>query len=648
MDSTITSPAESDFEDEPPQRRGRGQSVHIQLLEKGKLYEQRKEALREDAIRREMKQVRSVPKVSAHASRRRMDPSRPFWERFQEQEDHRQRGLRQAREAQVESEPKIGPRPHITKKGRAMSSRIVSGGGRTDAWTSRRNAHLEEMRSRQWVEELAEVRPTPGINERSEKLAVRRRRREDAMHGAARGPHYTHADSLLERDRISRLQLWEKHQQRLMDEQPGNPKITPFAAALDRSHLGSACERLYDQSFDREERRSALSRRLGTDAAECYHSPRITAHAATMRRDMPVEDDLIERHNRACRMRDQSIAATIDRERELHVPVINPVSDEIAARLPQTSRERLYASKADYSVLQQAVNASSSTALDPQSPAARRSKGRRRSRSAPAAGTDVDNSFYRRIELRKEQTDKKMETLRESQTEKVLNECSFHPRTNYAGSPNKRSGAAMHHRGILWQQRREERLRDERVKLETAEKESCTFAPNRAAHDLSAASGVAQEAPWEAPPSSQLYGGTGRAWGFDECVERHREARRLDMERQEGVFVTGKGWRNEVTKPREFALGRRDQGRTRVDSLRKPLSPPRRREDDAGSSVGPSRSVSAEDRLQPPPVPDREQYVHSVAQPSAHVSGGVPWETGLQPPAAYPVYGDASGWLKAL
>eukprot|EP00756_Hemistasia_phaeocysticola_P036365 Hpha_TRINITY_DN16639_c1_g1::TRINITY_DN16639_c1_g1_i1::g.183604::m.183604 len=659
--------------------------VHEQLLERGKLYEQRREALREDFIRREMENVRPKPEISARAVKKfaqnPRDPSKAIYERFAEQEEYRKQQALRARAAGVDEEPKYTFRPHITKRARSATSRVQSprasrtkpGGGRGggEMWQSKRDAKLEKLRSSQLLDELSEVKDAPTINERSERLVERRRARDRAVHGPSRGPHYTHADSLLERDRLSKLQRWERYRERMEDEQPGNPKITPFAAQMDRSHLGNVTERLYDQSFEREERRSMLSSRH-SDLGECYHSPRITAHAAAIRRGMPVEDDLLGRHDRSRREKDEHMSALINRERDLHVPVINPISDEIAARLPHTPRERLYSNKTDYSRLrqehlaagQQPPGGQQQSMQNSQSnlPAARRSAGKR-SRSAPATGADTDNSFYRRIELRRDQTDRKMRALRQDAEERALKECTFQPRANLSpGSARRLSkGGTVHQRAAKWQQRREEKLRDERARRDEEETRNCTFIPNKhrieaatpaqqlttphsSAHPSALPPAVAVEdnPAWEGPPDTALYGGSGRAWGYDEFVERHREARRQQMERDEGTFMTGRGWRNEATVPQEFALGRRDQGRVGVNALRKPLSPPR---------VGPSQGYSEE------PSPAAEQAHPSFPSQglfSSHgqavlqsVASGVPWESRpSQPaPAALPVP-DEEDWMR--
>lgn len=320
----------------------------------------------------------------------------------------------------------------------------------------------------------------------------------------------------------------------------------------------------------------------------------------------------------------------LDRERDLHMPVINPVSDEIAARLPQTARERLYSHKTDYSRLQLA-----DSRLSTMSPPRQRTRhasasgvgSRRRSRSAPGmigGCADADTAFYRRGERRREQAGQRLENLRRAQEAKAMAECTFSPAT-CMHAVRRIDPLAVHDRGTQWQKRREQKLHEERTKREDVELAHCTFAPNLPddpdagpAHDLPEALPCA----WEGGPDTQLYGGDGRAWGYDEFVERHREARRRLMEKQDAAWKTGKGWTNEVTVPLEFNLGRRES----VAALQKPLSPPanqpRYREPPRYDDDNPMRGPAAE-------------WTGSDEPAAVPMQNGLPWEYA----PAYPVNG---------
>lgn len=130
----------------------------------------------------------------------------------------------------------------------------------------------------------------------------------------------------------------------------------------------------------------------------------------------------------------------------------------------------------------------------------------------------------------------------------------------------------VYDRVTQWQRRREQHLSEMRQQREQQELTSCTFTPTvRNASSSSQRGGGQRSSVWESAPSSNIYGGDGKAWGFHEFVERQREARRRSKEGNDTAFCTGKKWKNEITVPQEFNLGRRDRA---IRSLQKPLSPP--------------------------------------------------------------------------
>eukprot|EP00659_Diplonema_papillatum_P003966 gene3966-6144_t len=519
-----------------------GQPIHDTLLEMGKLYEQKKEAAREEAIRRELKHLRKTPRISRQGAAKVYE--KPIEERFMELEAKRRKDLEDAERGRKDDGPQYTFTPTITRKGRQATVRTSSSTKElNDQWKDRRNQKLEEARSRQVVEALAEMQPGPTINEHSQRL-IERRRRDDS--GVGRGPHYNHADSLLERDRLSKLHLWEKYQQELAEQQPGNPKITPFAASLVRD--GPVSDRLYEQSFDKEERKNyLLLRKMEAEGNECYHTPRITWNAAVLRRDVPVEDDLLDRHETAKSKKEERMKQILDRERHLHQPAINPVSDEIASRLCQTARERLYGPKADYSALQRpADDTASAGPLTPRN-------GSRRAHSQTTA------DFHVRGERGREISNKRLDLLRAQQERQLMADCTFQPKICRA-PVDASNRADFLNRTSLRLKRKDDKLKQARKERDIREEQECPFRPNV---------GYRQNINIH-EDQQPVVGHDGRALGYGEFVERHRIARKMQQKRDE-TSVTGRNWKNEVTVPREFQLGRKER---RVKSLQKPLSPP--------------------------------------------------------------------------
>eukprot|EP01060_Flectonema_neradi_P005845 TRINITY_DN13918_c0_g1_i1.p1 TRINITY_DN13918_c0_g1~~TRINITY_DN13918_c0_g1_i1.p1 ORF type:complete len:713 (+),score=154.37 TRINITY_DN13918_c0_g1_i1:103-2139(+) len=530
----------SDDEESIVHTRRRTVPLHDTLLEKGKLYEQKKEACREVAIKSEMAKLRAKPRITKMGRSKNYD--KRIEERFIELENRRQNDLKDARAGREEDKPQFTFKPSITKKGKRATVRTNTAGAH-DQWKQRRDQKLDDARQRVVIEELSQMQSAPVINEHSQRI-IERKAKDDS--GISRGPHYTHADSLLERDRLSKLNLWEKYQQEQVEQQPGNPKITPFAANLQRE--GEVCQRLYEQSFDKEERKNHLAlKKAQEEGTECYHTPRITMNAAVLRRSIPVEDDLLERHEISKSRKEEGMRQALEREQHLHKPAINPVSDEIASRLCQTSKERLYGQKTDYSALQQQF-------LDAQESV---QSSQRRSSSHRRRSSTVD--FHLRGKRGKEISEKRIEDLRSQHESKIMADCTFKPRI--CRPPLDRTNRQMDFLDRAQQQmkKKDENLREARLERDRREQDDCPFKPN-----IGYNSDIVRD--------DGIYGGDGKAWGYGDFVERHRMARKLQSEKDKGGWVTGKNWKNEVTVPREFSLGRKEGP---IKSLQKPLSPPR-------------------------------------------------------------------------
>eukprot|EP01064_Diplonema_japonicum_P030469 TRINITY_DN5190_c0_g2_i1.p1 TRINITY_DN5190_c0_g2~~TRINITY_DN5190_c0_g2_i1.p1 ORF type:complete len:404 (+),score=74.07 TRINITY_DN5190_c0_g2_i1:81-1292(+) len=135
-------------------------------------------------------------------------------------------------------------------------------------------------------------------------------------------------------------------------------------------------------------------------------------------------------------------------------------------------------------------------------------------------------------------------------------------RTPVRNIPKTAHPLKVYDRVSQWARRREQKLDEERKKNEEKKVEGCPFTPQTRSSKVPYS--------WE-QKSGSIYGGTGRAWGYDEFVERQREARRRSNEKRENGKYTGKNWTNEVTVCQEFQLGRRDRS---IKALQKPLSPP--------------------------------------------------------------------------
>eukprot|EP01062_Namystynia_karyoxenos_P070527 TRINITY_DN658_c4_g1_i1.p1 TRINITY_DN658_c4_g1~~TRINITY_DN658_c4_g1_i1.p1 ORF type:complete len:434 (+),score=131.01 TRINITY_DN658_c4_g1_i1:80-1303(+) len=205
--------------------------VHEVLIQKGKLYNQRREALQEEARRQEQLGLQSKPKISRRAQDKVY--SLGIVERTYQRAAQRQRDLEQARlaaaQAEADEAARYTFRPRITRRGRAATGRAASAGA-VDRRRPKRRAADEPS-----PEDLAECNFHPLINARSEELAERQRRRLGVPQHS--GPSYTHWDSLLERHKMARLEAARKWREQEEEAQPHQPKISQYAASLSPSRL---------------------------------------------------------------------------------------------------------------------------------------------------------------------------------------------------------------------------------------------------------------------------------------------------------------------------------------------------------------------------------------------------------------------------
>ncbi|KEG06637.1 hypothetical protein DQ04_12981030 [Trypanosoma grayi] len=151
---------------------------------------------------------------------------------------------------------------------------------------------------------------------------------------------------MLERDRLAKLALWERQQQRMREESvPLAPRITAYAATLKRD--GDVADRLMAVARERRERelKDAVG---GTDASPLRPRRRSGGGASPRgkQQQQQQQESLLllsmEERQRQYRLRrEKKIRDIVEAERRLHTPTINPVSEMIAAGLPISSTERL-------------------------------------------------------------------------------------------------------------------------------------------------------------------------------------------------------------------------------------------------------------------------------------------------------------------
>jgi hypothetical protein len=472
--------------------------IHEQLLAKGKLYAQRQEALRERAIMEEKKKMRATPKVTEDASRiSRAERIEDRFERVQAIKDMRMQRTAQVKEEEEERRLRGLFKPKISDRARHVAPRVGASKEQLEALMRRREERAGQLRLHWLVQEMQDVQDGPSINPVSEKLAARKRERE-GLGGLS------HIEAMVERDRRRQHAAWEEEQMRAEDHADANPRITLYAAALQRT--GDVGQRLYEQGTRTRSR---------TTDAPTPRGPRITAVAEQAPRSgRPIEDELMQRHLQSLAAREETVRLELQRERERHAPAINAVSDTIASRLPQTAMERLTA---------------------PRSRAPQQEPAAPRGHVDPLATQERDAQRAQQLAAEQTRRDEKLRALREEADAREMTECTFQPAILERGNATTES---LFERAMRWRQRRDAQVAAQRTSgvtegYETQSRQPSAVSPgsHHMAHEV-------------APPA-----------GADDFVRRQAEARRLRQEKLERLYLTGSSWNNAPTTPRPPNLG---------------------------------------------------------------------------------------------
>lgn len=557
-------------------------TVFDALLQKGKEYQMRREALQEKALKEESKLMRSSPTVSsvAKAMQVRTEPIENRLLRKAHESEQRNQFAAESRNLQNQKLMQtVAPfKPNISAKGKQAESKVMTADYQEN-WHRRREQRIEARKTENLIKEIEDLREGPDINSRSQRLAAQKKEKE----GLA---GLSHVEAMLERDRLAKLAAWEKSQREL--EQISNPQITVFAAALQRE--GSAGDRLYAASFEAEERRLQRMRETIDSDLRRSFSPRISRLAATtgQRGGLPVEERLSMRHQEAMIQREESVKLEVERERTIHQPSINPVSDAIASRLPLSAKERLVQPRRRH------VDPSSD-ADGHQSPSVSRGSNISRSSSVSSALSSTVVDRLEAMATYEERREEHIQRLKQEKAEREMEECTFAPNTNRNSTAKTSvSQQSVIERNSQWNQKRQMKIEEQRRLNSEQELGKCTFAP------AVPKAGLTPTAQPQATPEETIYGGDGTPWGVSEFVQRMEEARKLKNEKEVRQVTQTEKWKPSITVPKEFQLGR---VKTPVKSLQRPLlnvpiddTP----ETNNNNTNGPSRDVNTSP---PPPVP---------------------------------------------
>ncbi|GET90534.1 hypothetical protein, conserved [Leishmania tarentolae] len=527
--------------------------IYEALLQKGRLMQEHRELLRQQAIEREMLDVRPAPRVAispaplpveAPRSARRLPPKgQRIEDRLLQRAKEKQALEEKAEHARAEREAEyleaIAPfHPQISAHALTTKSRYKEPPPDRAAWRAKRLTELAQIRENSGAEVLEELQDVPSINPRSAKLAARRKARE-GLNGVPV------SEALLLNEHRRRLAQWQATEAEREAQAHTGPSITRHAACMQRG--GIVGDRLHAESYEVAIRH--LQREMAWREANTPFQPLVTPLAAATAPRYQREDDSGV-HTRGLEgsriFSRQSLAPHCSFR-----PSINPVSAAIAQRLPETAMERLCRPSAVHSLSSyvdptsftdaSGVFPSSSTALRsqtpcflPRTPSAHQHSAV--SNTLSSASGALPSSVVASLDAYERRRQRRLEALRKEQAEHEQRECTFQPQINaysacltdtLASASDQRGPNAVARRSGEWQERRDQHLQT----MRQWQAERAAAAQTMETHVKGGASTGAASSLL----SSSIYGGDGTPWGVREYLARQQLARTMRQRAQEAL-----------------------------------------------------------------------------------------------------------------
>ena len=488
------------------------QSVFESLVDRGKLSQKKKELARLEAVAEEKKRCRSVPKISPMGHNLNRNSS--IFQRLQRLQEEKERSQEYHTIALMQKEEKHLAtlfKPKISDKGRRAAATNPSDARTAEKFSFKTKQRMDQIRTEKAVREMEKMLGSPDINPRSVELAARRQERE-GLSG------YSHLDAMLERDRLAKLARYEQHERELAEAVPGTPRITEYAASLQRGGAGggSVGDRLYRAAFESKSRLSAEQEAESQRRAAIASRPHTSGGGSSSvrprsapSRGQPsavgeVQGSLMDHLAASMSHREEKIRSIQEEARREYTyrPAINAVSDAIAARLPLTSQERLLDGKGGHSFR------FTTTSLRHPSPSDASPATPRQQQQPSAANV----SLFERLQVAEARRKVRMEAVKRGIEASRMAECTFTPTTTLGYYPVQSTGAdVVSSRNADWMRQREEKL--ERMRAEHANDDlaGCTFEPSTTGMP---------------PAAARLSVSTADVvTGYDSFVERHQKAK---------------------------------------------------------------------------------------------------------------------------
>ncbi|CAJ1010408.1 hypothetical protein Q4I28_005722 [Leishmania naiffi] len=519
--------------------------IYEALLQKGRLMQEHRERLRQEAIEREMREVRPAPRVpisptpvpvQAPRSARRVPPQGQriedkLLQRAKEKHALEEKAVQMRAEREAEDLAAIAPfHPHISAYALATKSRYKEPPPDRAAWRARRLAELTQIRKNSEAEALEELQDVPSINPRSAKLAARRKVRE-GLDGISV------PDAFLLGEHRRRLAQWKVAEAEREAQAHAGPSITRHAANMRR--IGNVGDRLHAESYQAAIRR--LQRELTWREVHTPFQPLVTPLAAATAPRYQRESN-IGVHTKTLEGT-RSFSRQSSTPQDSFQPSINPVSAAIAQRLPETAMERLcrpsalhsLASYVDSSSFMDASGVSPSPSLAVRSltrctllctPSAHQQQGA--VSNTPFSTPDaLPNSVVVSLDAYERRRQRRLEALRKEQAEHEQRECTFQPQINahsssltgaFTSARGQHGPNAVAQRSCEWLQHRERHLET----MRQWQAEQVAAAEAIAARRRSSASTATASS---STVSYSVYGGDGTPWGVEEYLARQQLAR---------------------------------------------------------------------------------------------------------------------------
>ena len=446
-------------------------------------------------------------------------------ERFEEKERLRKDNIENQRQ---EISEELSFKPAISKLGQSMR-------GREDvneinrAWERERDEKLNRLREMKEEKEMVEEVFKPKLNPRTLKIINKKKAKDNNL---------SLEESFERKEFLRQQRVAEMTEDYFGQIAPMTPKITAQAAKIMRD--GSVTDRLYQLSFKMNEKKQEISMQQLEEEKRLYDfNPKI--NLTDIERDDTVYEDLFHKEEHFRMKRYERLEKLLERENMLHYPKINPVSEEIASRLPVSSKERLLI-RPEKKDSPNKLNLSFKPQINEKSKLIEEEKPRNEDRI-----TQLLN-----FEKKKKQA---IEEKRKEKSEKEMEECTFRP--SISAIPSKNLNKSFNDRVVSWDNKRKARMEKERREKSVQEMRECTFKPviERMKPDEFSKS-MGEESAIEPV-------------GFDDFVQRQVEAREKKKNSVREIKY-GENWKNEITVPKEFTF---NQKTSQIKALRKPMTP---------------------------------------------------------------------------